>query len=162
MRGLVTVVACGLISASALAQTTNTNCTQIGNQVNCTSTTSDNGASAYEAGRQIGAPIGSAIGNAIARHNQVKNYCKFHPGEDWHSADWSRAGTCKAPKEKKARVAYVPAASLAPSQSTAATYSLPPWSRFTPGSDVIKEWCSEKPSGTSYVGSDGLLHPCAE
>ena len=160
MRGRLTLIICGLVSASALGQTTNTNCTQTGNQVNCTSTTTDNGASAYEAGRQIGAPIGSALGNAIARHNQIKNYCKFHPGEQWHAEDWSSAGTCKVPKEKKAKVTYVPA-SLVPSQPAAATYSLPPWPRFTPGSDVIKEWCSDKPSGTSYVGSDGLLHPCA-
>jgi hypothetical protein len=48
----------------------------------------------------MGSALGNAIGQAMAIHGQIKNYCKFHPGESWHTADYSRAGTCKVPKQK--------------------------------------------------------------
>lgn len=86
------------------AQTTNTTCTTYNygpnGQMNCTSTTQP---SAYQEGQamgQAGANVGGLIGLMIARHNQVKNYCKFHPGESWHTEDYSRAGVCKVPKKR--------------------------------------------------------------
>ena len=92
------------LSLTAPAQTTNTTCTTYNygpnGQMNCTSTTQP---SAYQEGQaigQAGANVGGLIGLMIARHNQVKNYCKFHPGESWHSEDYSRAGVCKVPKNR--------------------------------------------------------------
>jgi hypothetical protein len=86
-----------LLATTASAQTTNTNCSTTGNQTNCTSTTENS----YNNGYQTGQALGNGIGALIARHNQVKNYCKFHPGESWHTEDYSRAGVCKVPKPKK-------------------------------------------------------------
>jgi hypothetical protein len=130
------------MAVSVLGQTTDTNCTQIGNQVNCTSTTDNSAQQNAEASRRAGEQMGSALGVMIARHNQVKNYCKFHPGEQWHSDDWSRSGTCKVPKEKTAYVKQVSA-------------------RFTPDSPEAREWCSHQPHAMTYVGSDGASHYCS-
>jgi hypothetical protein len=143
MKVLLTPIICGFAWASALGQTTNTNCTQIGSQVNCTSTTDNSAQQNAEASRRAGEQVGTAIGTAIARHNQIKNYCKFHPGEEWHSEDWARAGTCKVPNEKKI-------AKVKTSDS----------SHFAPDSPEAIEWCSHQPNGLSYTGSDGASHPC--
>ncbi len=76
----------------------------------------------------------------IARHNQIKNYCKYHPGEQWHTEDWSRAGTCKTSKgEMKAQLDRAQA------------------SQYPVGSP---EWCAVQAKGSSYVGSDGRGHYC--
>lgn len=93
-----------LLSLTLSAQTTNTTCTTYNygpnGQINCTSTTQPSAYQEGQAAGQAGANLGGAIGLMIARHNQVKNYCKFHPGESWHSEDYSRAGVCKLPKQK--------------------------------------------------------------
>jgi hypothetical protein len=145
VRALLPLLIVGLLVASALGQTTNTNCTQIGSQVNCTSTTDNSAQQNAEASRRAGEQMGSALGVMIARHNQVKNYCKFHPGEQWHSDDWSRAGTCKVPQEKTAKVKQVSASSA----------------HFIPDSPEAREWCSHQPHGMTYFGSDGASHYCS-
>lgn len=103
-KGLVYLVSSLVLPLSLSAQTTNTTCTTYNygpnGQVSCTSTT---GPSAYEQGQaagQAGAKVGGFIGLMIAQHNQVKNYCKFHPGESWHNENYTRAGICKVPKQK--------------------------------------------------------------
>jgi hypothetical protein len=58
------------------------------------------GPTPYEHGQAVGAPIGSALGAMIARHNQIKNYCRFHPGESWHDENYAHGGTCKVAKAK--------------------------------------------------------------
>jgi hypothetical protein len=91
------------LSITASAQTTNTNCTTqtygSNGQINCTSTTQQPQQQS-QAGQQIGTALGGAIGRSWAQHQQVKNYCKFHPGEAWHDENYSRAGVCKATKQK--------------------------------------------------------------
>jgi hypothetical protein len=144
MKALLALLLGVLVSASVLGQTTNTNCTQIGSQVNCTSTTDNSAQQNAEASRRAGEQMGAAIGVMIARHNQVKNYCKFHPGEQWHSDDWARAGTCKVPNEKTAKVKQVSASSA----------------HFTPDSPEAREWCSHQPHAMTYLGSDGASHYC--
>jgi hypothetical protein len=118
--------------------------------------------------------VGTAIGSAIYRHNQIKNYCKFHPGEEWHSGDWRYSGTCKVAKlsksaQKSAQFAYgspewcshqakgssyvaLDGAHYCPAKSDS--------SHFTPDSPRAKEWCSHQPNGMSYLGSDDASHNC--
>jgi hypothetical protein len=81
----------------------------------------------------------------VARHNQIKNYCKFHPGESWHTVDYSRAGTCKGPKTL----------SYAQSQPVFAKSV-----HFDPNSPESNEWCSHQPAGMTYTASDLLKHDC--
>jgi hypothetical protein len=70
-------------------QTTNTNCNLSGNNVNCTSNTTDYGAQqqrAYEQGQQIGNALGTGLALAMQSHSQekwVKKFCAAHPGGDW-------------------------------------------------------------------------------
>jgi hypothetical protein len=70
-------------------QTTNTNCNVSGNNINCTSDTTDYGAQQQrldEAGQQIGNALGTGIALAMQSHAQekwVKKYCAAHPGGDW-------------------------------------------------------------------------------
>jgi hypothetical protein len=67
-------------------QTTNTNCTTVGNNTNCTSNTTDNAAQqqrAYEAGQQVGNALGRGLGAAIHAHSEnkaIKSFCSTHPG----------------------------------------------------------------------------------
>ncbi len=126
-----------LIGGTAPAQTTNTNCTSSGNQVNCTST-QDN---SYENGRAVGAGVGALIFGSIAKHKQVSNYCKFHPGESWHTQDYSRAGTCKPAKVKS-----VPVSSSF---------------RFVRDSPEAIEWCSHQRVSMTYTALDGVAHACS-
>lgn len=90
------VVLSALAFALALAgpalfsqQTTNTNCSEIGNTINCTSTTTDNSVQQQqmnEAGRQVGNAIGTGLAVAIDSHRMhayVKKYCPAHPGAYW-------------------------------------------------------------------------------
>jgi phosphate-selective porin len=92
-----------VLSLTVSAQTTNTTCTTYNygpnGQVNCTSTTQQPQQQS-QAGQEIGTALGGAIGRSWAQHQQVKNYCKFHPGEAWHDENYSRAGVCKVPKQK--------------------------------------------------------------
>jgi hypothetical protein len=101
-----------LAGPSILAQqTTNTNCTTIGNNINCTSNTTDNAAQqqrAYETGQQVGNALGSGLAMAMQAHSfnkGVRNYCAAHPGNDWHY--YSRvdghvlsSGHCPSDEEK--------------------------------------------------------------
>lgn len=86
-----------IMSASALdvvcQQTTNTNCSTVGNNINCTSNTTDYSAQqqrAYEQGQQVGAALGEGIGAAMQAHSfnkGLRKYCAAHPGNDWHYYD---------------------------------------------------------------------------
>jgi hypothetical protein len=70
-------------------QTTNTNCNVSGNNINCTSDTTDYGAQqqrAYEQGQQIGNALGTGLAIAMQSHAQerfVKKFCAANPGGDW-------------------------------------------------------------------------------
>lgn len=71
-------------------QTTTTDCTQNGNNTNCTSNTTDYSAQqqqSYEAGQKIGNALGTGIAAAMQGHSfnkGLKKYCAEHPGEVWH------------------------------------------------------------------------------
>jgi len=145
MKALLAVIVGMLVSAVVFGQTTNTNCTTIGNQTNCTSTSQPDNSESQRQAYQTGQALGAGLGSMVARHNQVKNYCKFHPGEPWHTADYSRAGTCKAPKESR-------------SQSVSALVG----AHFVYDSAEARDWCLHEPRGMSYTASDGLEHPCMD
>jgi hypothetical protein len=140
MKTLYALIIGTLLPALVIGQTTNTNCTQIGDQVNCTSTTNNSAEQNAEASRHAGEQIGSALGLMMARHDQIKNYCKYHPGEQWHTDDWSRAGTCKISKAEKQ-------AQLNRAMS----------SQYPVGSP---KWCALQAKGSSYVGIDGVGRYC--
>jgi len=125
MRTVLSLLTGGLMAVSVIAQTTNTNCTTIGNQTNCTSTTQPDTSESQREAYQTGQALGAGLGTMIARHNQIRNYCKFHPGESWHTADYTHAGTCKAAKVK--------GLSQAPSVPVS-------FSRFGPDSPEAIEW----------------------
>jgi hypothetical protein len=81
------------VSTTPLAngqQTTNTSCTTIGNNTNCTSTTTDYAAQqqhAYEQGQKIGNALGAGITQGMQAHafnKGLNKYCASHPGETWH------------------------------------------------------------------------------
>ncbi|MES2391042.1 MAG: hypothetical protein V4555_05335 [Acidobacteriota bacterium] len=93
-------------------QTTNTNCTTVGNNTNCASSTNNNGDQqrSYEAGQQVGSALGTGLGIAIQNHSRnswVKKYCAAHPGQNWR---WTRnsdgrlltSGHCPSDEEKGA------------------------------------------------------------
>ena len=102
-----------LFAGSAMQgqQTTNTNCSVLGSNVNCTSTTTDNAAQqqqAYEAGQKVGDAVGNGIALAMlshAKNSGIKKYCAGHPGESWR---WMRSsdevlldsGRCPTDEEK--------------------------------------------------------------
>lgn len=142
MKALLSLVLGGLCSTCLLAQTTNTNCTTIGAQTNCSSSTQPDNSESQREAYQTGQALGAGLGAIIARHNQIKNYCKFHPGESWHTEDYSRSGTCrvaKPPKDSKS--------------VTAGAY-------FTPRSPEAQEWCAHQPAGMSYMASDHNEYDC--
>jgi hypothetical protein len=70
-------------------QTTSTNCNVSGNNINCTSNTTDYAAQqqrAYEQGQQAGNALGTGLALAMQSHAQdrfVKKFCAANPGGDW-------------------------------------------------------------------------------
>ncbi len=115
ISGIRIAVACGLLALASCSmqgqQTTTTNCNVAGNNVNCTSNTTDYGAQqrqAYENGQQIGNALGSGLAIAMQAHSQnkwVKHFCEGHPGGSWH---WTRrsdgaitaSGNCPTDSDK--------------------------------------------------------------
>jgi hypothetical protein len=96
MKAQMAVTVGILVSAVVFGQTTNPNWMTIGNQTNCISTPQPDNNESQKQAYQTGQALGADLGGVVAGHNQVKNYCKFHPGEAWHIAGYTRAGTCKA------------------------------------------------------------------
>jgi hypothetical protein len=94
-------------------QTTNTNCNVNGNNINCTSDTTDYGAQQQqlnEAGRQIGNAIGTGIARARQSHAHekwVKKFCAANPGGDWRwygSSDGHTLATGHCPSQNEKAV----------------------------------------------------------
>ena len=97
MKGAKTIYAGAMLGIVLLStgniysqQTTTTDCTQNGNNTNCTSNTTDYGAQqqhSYEEGQQIGTELGTGIAAALQSHSfnkGVSKYCAEHPGQNWH------------------------------------------------------------------------------
>jgi hypothetical protein len=101
-----------LLAPLASAQTTNTNCTVLGNNVDCTSTTdnsqqqqqqrqqqqqqqqaqqqAERDKQNYETGKALGNAIGASIARTRARKEaqaQLQAYCAAHQGESWARRD---------------------------------------------------------------------------
>ena len=74
---------------SALHRRPHTNCTTIGDNTHCVSTSTDNSAQqqqAYEAGQKIGNALGTGFSTAMQAHSfdkGLRKYCDAHPGEEW-------------------------------------------------------------------------------
>jgi hypothetical protein len=87
---LLSLVAFATPAVVSQTSTTNTNCTTVGANTDCTSTTTNNSTQqqqAYEAGQQIGSALGTGIARAMQAHafnKGLKKYCDAHPGQDWH------------------------------------------------------------------------------
>lgn len=93
---VLSLILIGAISASAQTTTTNTNCNVYGNQVNCTSTSTDDSAAKAaqaelqrendEAMRQTGNALGTAIGTAITartqRHREIQTAHRYSSWSD--------------------------------------------------------------------------------
>jgi len=99
-------------------QTTNTNCTTVGADTNCTSTTTDYGAQqqrAYEQGQKVGDALGRGISSAMQTHSfnkGLKKYCDAHPGQEWHYTSRSdghliSTGHCPSDTEKALEAVYI-------------------------------------------------------
>jgi Cu/Zn superoxide dismutase len=99
----VLVLTLAAMSATAQTTTTNTNCSVFGNQVNCTSTSTDDSAAraaqaeqqreSYETGQAMGAAIGRSM-QMHRFHHWQKKYCKQHPGASWwYQFDMSNPNT---------------------------------------------------------------------
>jgi hypothetical protein len=144
MKRIFMIAALLTVGLSAWGQTTNTNCTTVGNQTNCTSTTQAPPPDYTQAGNALG----EGIGRMIANHRAIKNYCKFHPGEDWQSTNGS-SGHCKVPKGTY----------QAPETAETASFTGP--SRFVADSPGAQEWCSHQPLGMTYGAMDGYVHKCS-
>jgi hypothetical protein len=135
--------------ATLHAQTTTTNCTLIGNQANCAST-SDAQAQAQQQERQrendeamqnAGTSIGQGLGNMMAARKYRKtleHYCSKHPGEYWTSGD--QHGVCSGTmSEAYARQFLIHASKVAANKTGLAIYTTVDGSVVTTHSERASE-----------------------